>query len=93
MNKSKSFYVCFYLLLIVFCITLVPVVRAETLYVETYANGPGFPTNPEVDTLGLGGMGSASGGGTAVAPPLPELTNVSISAPVCPSKRLTVLLQ
>ncbi len=77
MNKSKTFYVCLYLLLIVFCITLVPVVRAETLYVETYENEPGFPTDPEVDMLGLGGMGSASGGGTVVAPPLPELTSTS----------------
>ncbi len=68
--------------MIVFCITLVPVVRAETLYVETYENEPGFPTVPEVDTLGLGGMGSASGGGTAVAPPLPELTGDRASARV-----------
>lgn len=82
MNKSKMFYVCFYLLLIVFCITLVPVVRAETLYAESYENEPGFPTNPEVDTLGLGGMGSASNGGTVVAPPLPKLVGDRVSAQV-----------
>ena len=82
MNTSKTLYLCFYLLLVVFSITLVPVVRAETLYVETYENEPGFPTDPEVDTLSLGGMGSASGGGTVVAPPLPELTGDRVSARV-----------
>lgn len=82
MNKSRTSYVCLYLLLIVFCAAFAPIARAETLYLETYENEPGFPTNPEIDTLGLGGMGAASIGGTAVMPPLPELTGDGVSAHV-----------
>ena len=52
---------------------------ATTLYVETYQGEPGFPTTPEVDVLGLGGMSADSRGSTAVAPPLPVLTGDRVS--------------
>jgi hypothetical protein len=82
MKRSSYFDVLLTLTLILFCCAVAPIVRAETLYVETYRGEPGFPTNPEVDVLGLGGMGTASNGFGAVQPPLPALTGAGVSAQV-----------
>lgn len=82
MKSSETFNLCLCLTvaLILLCATVAPIAQAETLYVETYQGEPGFPTNPEVDVLGLGGMGTGSNGGTAIAPPLPVLTEDRVSA-------------
>jgi hypothetical protein len=61
-------------MLFLFSVTAAPFARAETLYLETYQGEPGYPTNPEVDVLGLGGMGAGSNGASGVPPPLPVLT-------------------
>jgi hypothetical protein len=76
-------FVLVYSLMLLFCAAVAPIARAETtLYLETYQGEQGFPTNPEIDRLDLGGMIATSGGATAVLPPLPMLTGDRVTSRV-----------